>query len=459
MSKTILIAGGGITGLSLAWYLQCQRPDWRVHLIEAEPYWGGKVVSETIDLPEGRLVIEGGPESFVTRKVEMVELATELGLRSQLVAAPSQASKMRILSDGRPLPAPMSPWAFISTPLLSTPGKLRMMAEPLIPARRDNEDESLADFVDRRLGREARQKFVGPVLAGIYNTNPETQSILTTAPVMRDLEKHGSLVRGAFARIGQRRRTPKSRRLPQFVTFAQGTQMLANELAQRLQADRRLKTRLVELRPAAGGGWLARLSDGETIHADAAALTGGANGAAQLLAEAAPAAAGCLGQIRYTHIGTISLVYRSADLPAGLDVSGVMIPRSEGRPIDALTCVRAPLNPRLPPGYTLIKVFFGGGRPETVELDDESLQQVVCAELRALLGIENPPSVVRIFRWPDGFPQADVGHLKLVDEIEALLPPGVFVAGAAYRGLGVPDCIRQAAETARRLIDFFEAGV
>lgn len=452
MKKNIVIVGGGITGLSAAWYLQQLLPDARLHLVESEPYWGGKVISETIPLPEGDLVIEGGPESFVTRKTEMVELARDLGLVDSLVSAPSQASKMRILSGGRPMPAPMSPAAFVTTPLLSTRGKLRMMAEPFMPARRDDEDESLADFVDRRLGREAREKFVGPVLAGIYNTNPETQSILATSPVMRDLEKYGSLVLGAMARMRQRSRVPKAQRLPSFVTFGRGTQVLAKELVNRLRGDLRLGEQVKGIE----AGWRVQLSSGEVLPADVLLLTVGANAAAALLGSIAPQTAGKLSRIRHNHIGTLSLVYRNSDLPVGLDVSGVMIPRLENRPIDALTCVKAPTNPRVPPGYTLVKIFFGGGQPHTVELEDAALEDLAKAELRALLGIEKEPIASRIYRWQNSFPQADVDHLALVDDIEKDLPPGIFLAGAAYRGIGVPDCIRQARNAAQAVVEYFK---
>lgn len=452
MKKKIVIVGGGITGLSSAWYIQQTLPDAQIHLVESEPYLGGKVISEIIDLPEGELIIEGGPESFVTRKTDIVELVHELGLSDQMVAAPSQARKMRILSEGRLLLAPMSPFSFISTPLISTSGKLRMMAEPFIPARLDDEDESLAQFVDRRLGREAREKFVGPVLAGIYNTNPETQSILATSPVMRELEKHGSLVRGAFVRMREHKKIPRNERLPQFVTFAKGTQALVHELERRLHADMHLEERVTCIEK----GFKLQLTSGVMIDADALLLTSGANITADLLKNLAPEASSLLEQICHNHIGTISLVYRDNDLPEGLDISGVMIPRDEKRPIDAITCVRAPLNPRVPPGYTLLKIFFGGGTPQVVDLDETALKSLAFSELHSLLGIEREPVVVRVFRWRNSFPQAKVGHLMLVDEIEKKLPAGIFLAGAAYRGIGVPDCIRQARVAAQSVIRYLK---
>ena len=178
-----------------------------------------------------------------------------------------------------------------------------------------------------------------------------------------------------------------------------------------------------------------------------------ANAAASLLAEVAPAAAALLRTIHHNHIGTLSLVYRDADLPR-LNLSGLMIPRRERRAIDAITRFHAP-NPRVPEGYTLLKVFFGGGDPRTAELDEPTLLERVGRELDALLAIKAQPVAWRAYRWHSAFPQAAVGHLDLVDDIEAALPAGLFVAGAAFRGMGVPDCIRQARAVAGRLAQPF----
>lgn len=447
MRPRILVIGGGISGLSAAYYIQQALPDARITVVERENRWGGKLLTERVSLPDGSVaLVEGGAESFVTRKPEVWELAHELNL--QIVPASSSARRICVLHYNQLRRAPLDPLTFITTPLLSMRGKLRMLAEPFIAPRCDGADESLARFVDRRFGREAREKFIGPILGGIYNTDPETQSLLTTAPVMRELEGYGSVMAGAVARAWERRGQP---RRPAFISFASGAQALADALAQRLRADLRCGV-AVQALAGANRQWQATLDSAETLTADAVVVTTPANVAAQFLADAAPGAAAQLHAIRHNHIGTLSLIYRAAELPA-LEVGGVMIPRRTRRPIDALTCERGP-GRRLPAGYVLLKVFFGGGDARTAELDDVALLAVVQRELRALLGIAAEPLAWRTYRWLNAFPQADVGHLERVAEIERALPPGIFLAGAAYRGLGVSDCIRQARAAALSLTRF-----
>jgi oxygen-dependent protoporphyrinogen oxidase len=369
----------------------------------------------------------------------------------QIVAAPSNASRMHVLHRGQPRRVPLDPLTFLTTPLLSAQGKMRMLAEPFIAPRRDEGDESLAAFVDRRLGQEARENFIGPILAGIYNTDPATQSILSTAPVMRELEREGSLVRGALVRMLARRKSaPPAQRPPQFISFRSGAQALSDQIRRQLHAGLRGGVAAQTVTPLRE----VILANGERLAADAVVLGVPANDAAQLLADA-PVARALLGRIRHNDIGTLTLVYRTAALPDSLVMSGLMIPRREGRAIDAVTCLHSP-SERLPAGFTLLKIFFGGGQPATVALSDEALLAVVRRELDELLGIQAEPVLWRAFRWHASFPQADVGHEALIAQIEQALPPGIFLAGAAYRGIGVPDCIRQAEHAAQAVVHFLQ---
>lgn len=454
MNMHVIVIGGGITGLSAAWQLQQQAAHIRVSILEQCEHWGGKLISQPIMTPHGTAIAEGGPESFVTRKPEVWELAHELGIGAQLIAAPSEARRMRVLDAGRALAVPLDPLTFLRSPLLSVRGKVRMLLEPFIPARHDMGDESLADFVDRRLGREARERFIGPILAGIYNTDPETQSILTTAPVMRELERYGSLVKGSVLRMRERQRANAGARPPQFVTFAQGTQVLTNTLIQRLNVERHSQAQVTCIT----AGPCVILADGTRLNAHAVIVTTPAHIAAQLLREAMPTVATKLARIRHNNIGTLSLLYKAAELSNMPDLRGLMIPRRERRLIDAITCIRSEHSPRVPPGYVLLKVFVGASQPALVLADDTSLQARVEHELGELLGIAATPVGVRIFRWPAEFPQADVGHLELVDAIEQELPSNIFLAGASYRGIGVPDCIRQGRQAAQHALAYCSAG-
>jgi oxygen-dependent protoporphyrinogen oxidase len=459
MAKRIAVVGGGISGLSAAW--EAARAGARVTLLERDPRWGGKVQTERLRLPgaSGEAIIDMGPESFITRKDAAWNLAQELGMGPRVRAQASETRNIYVLHQGKPGEVPMAPVKFLRSDLLSWRGKLRLAAEPLAPARRDFGDESLADFASRRLGREALEKFLGPILGGIYNSDPETQSVLTTSPVMREMEReHGGLLVATLARArlkAARRKEAAARGEPlppPFATFAGGTQEMIDELVAQLEAlpsvTLRSGVEVVEVAQGAAG-WQISLAGGETLEAEAVIIATPANVAARLLQESAPEAAERLSTIRHASIGTITLAYRSNELQIGFPISGLMIPRREQRAIDAVTFTSERFPERTPAGYTLLRVFFGGSAPHMLHLDDRALEAAVRGELRALLGIAVAPVSSVVARWPQSYPQADVGHLDRVAEIEERLPAGVYVTGSAYRGLGVPDCVAQGRESAR----------
>ncbi len=336
---------------------------------------------------------------------------------------------------------------------MSGRGKLRLLAEPLMPGKGDDGDESLADFVSRRLGREALDKFVGPVLGGIYNTNPETQSILVTSPVMRQMEaEHRSLFLATLARARAGKQPVAVGNPPphRFIGFRDGAQELIAALVDQLDADLRLNTAVTALEKV-GDSWAISAGD-ETFRADAVILAVPANVAATLLADDAPEAAAFLRQIRHNSIGTISFGYRADTFRMDAPLTGLMVPRREGRRIDAVVYTSAKIPSRAPEGMVLLRVFFGGGDPSLATLPEAEVAQITSDELRELLGITAEPVGYRLARWPGSYAQADVGHLERVAAIEAALPAGLSVCGGSYYGLAVPDCVKQGRETAARIL-------
>lgn len=459
-SRHIIIVGGGIAGLSAAWHLTpYANEQFAITIVEGEEQLGGKMVTKQVTLDGGkRFIIDGGPESFVTRKPEAWLLAQELGLEDRIMNPGSETRNMYVLDNGVVTKIPLSPPAFIRSKLLTTRGKLRMVVEPFIPPKRDWEDESLADFVTRRLGREALEKMLGPVLAGIYNTNPEVQSILTTSPVMREMERdHGSLVKGSIARMRIRRKQAKEASEtppPQFMAFRGGSEEMVAALEEQVAA-RIIKGVYALSLTSSGERYTLKLSDGQSLAADAVILAIPANQAEQILADCAPEAAQLLANIRHENIGTASLVFRSNELHMLYAINGLMIPRREQRRIDAITWTSTKPLERAPAGYELIRVFFGGGDPSITELPDEQLLAALLKELKDIVGITAQPVSVTSFAWLKSFPQADVGHLDLVDGIEEKLPATIQLAGSSYRGIGVPDCIKQGRQASENLLQYF----
>ncbi|HSG43174.1 MAG TPA: protoporphyrinogen oxidase [Anaerolineales bacterium] len=451
----LVIIGGGITGLSAAW--EAQQRGLSYTLLEASDRWGGKVVSTEIKMNGARFLVDGGPDTIVTRKPEAWDLTNELGILDQVEDPGSETRGIYVLDNASPQPIPLSPFRFISSTLMTNRGKFRLMAEPFQPARKDDGDESLGDFVRRRLGEEALDKFIGPVLGGIYNTDPNLQSIMVSSPVMREMEKEaGSLFIAAIQRgLKSRKNGKTSEKKPRFITYKSGLQGIVDGLVSQLTGELHLKSAAHSV-VKENGRYKVYTTSEEIYPADAVIFATLANVTAELLTNISGQASALLNKIGHNHIGTVSLVYKESDIPGNLDINGLMIPRREKRAIDAVTFSSKKMPQRFSSGYAVLRVFIGGGKPEVVECSDKELLEVIQHELLDLLGISALPLAHKIFRWENGFPQAKVGHLDLINEIEEHLPANFALAGSSYRGIAVPDCIRQGREAVKRLLCHFE---
>ncbi|MCL4249822.1 MAG: protoporphyrinogen oxidase [Anaerolineae bacterium] len=455
-SRTLkaIVVGGGISGLSAAWFLQERGIAYT--LLEQSSRWGGKIRTEVVECEGiGRFVVEAGPDSFIAQKPWATQLARALGLGDELIGTNDDQRKIFVLNRGRltPLPdgllliVPTRFMPFALSPLISIPGKLRMAVEPFLPPRHDDGDESLAAFVQRRLGAEILDKLAEPLMSGIYNTDPHDQSLLATFPRFRKLElEYGSLTRGMLAsrRAAVNHKLDGAKPSSMFLSFKGGMEALVTRLVSALNGDLRLDTGVQTIERT--DRYCVTLTDGTSLEADLIVLTPPAPIAADLIRPLAPDAAALVDAIRYVTTGTLSLAYRASDarLPRSF---GVVIPRSENRPINAVTMSSIKFNHRAPDDYVLMRAFFGGSRsPQTVELDDATLVSVVRGELERIYGIRAEPLFTRTYRWRQATPQYAVGHLDRVDQIERALPPGLFLIGSAFRGVGVPDCVHQAQE-------------
>lgn len=451
----VAIIGGGIAGLSAAWELQQQGIDYT--LLESADRLGGKVRTEIINGYGNKpFVIEAGPDAFLTRKPWMMELARELGIDTRFSPVQKQRHSIYVLSQGKPVPMPkglqlLVPTdfrAFLQSPLFSWWGKLRMLADLIIPPRRENHDESLAQFVTRRLGSEALDKLGDPLLAGVYNAEAERQSMQATFPQFPALEReYGSLIRGMRAK----QRISTENQQPSLISFESGAQEIVDALTSRLSGDIRLNTKVSGITDFAGQ-YQIKTQDGTLIEVDAIIVATPANVAATLLTEIAPKSAEQLCQMRFAGVGSISLAFYRKDVPHPLDGIGLVIPSREKRRIDGITWSSSKWAHAAPAGYALLRVFFGGPHTRSMlDLSDEALLSVVRDELKAMLGIHAEPLFWRAARWHDGYPQYDLGHQERVSAIKAALPKRITLVGNSYHGVGVPDTIHHARETAQKV--------
>jgi oxygen-dependent protoporphyrinogen oxidase len=346
--------------------------------------------------------------------------------------------------EGFQLLAPSRLWPFITSDIFSVAGKARMAADLLLPRKSTNGDESLASFVRRRLGTEALERMAQPMVGGIYTADPETLSLRATLPRFLDMERqHRSLILAMLRQGRSQKLGTSGARYSLFLSFDEGMQVLVDALAQQVKADIRLNTRAVGLKHD-GSAWTINTSNG-MINADAICIALPAYTAASLLNGVHEDLAAKLRQIKYASTATINFAYRRAAITHPLNGFGFVVPFVEKRSLIACTFSSVKFSGRAPEEHVLLRAFAGGAlQPEIFALDEGKMRVRVESDLRELLGITEDPLFVEVAKWNDSMPQYEVGHLERVNEIEKLAAeiPGLALAGNAYRGAGIPDCIR-----------------
>ncbi|MFB9275147.1 protoporphyrinogen oxidase [Cohnella cellulosilytica] len=469
--RKIVVAGGGITGMSAAFYAVqyfAQRGEEAdVALVEKSPRLGGQIRT----LHRDGFVIEQGPDSFLARKPAALKLVRELGLEDRLAATnPNPRAKknyilykdkLHEMPPGLVLGIPTALSPFVRTGLVSPLGKLRAAMDLLLPRRKDESDESLGSFIRRRLGREVLEHITEPLLAGIYAGDTQTLSLQATFPQFRQIEReHRSLMIGMLAS----RRNPPSAdpALPEiarkslFLTFDRGLSVLTQRLEEALPAVRKVMGRSIERVARETDGYRLQLDDGAELRADGLILALPAAETARLLPEVPEAA--WLERIAYASVANIALAYREEDIPRGLDGSGFVVPKREGRLITACTWSSSKWPHAAPPGYALLRTYVGrANAQEWLKLSEQELVAGVKADLRTTMGIAADPLFVEISRCHRSMPQYPVGHRERLKELRARLAielPGVWLCGAGYEGVGIPDCIEQGRKAAERAVSY-----
>lgn len=466
--KDFLIIGGGITGLAAGFYIQQYAAEFNLpvstQIIEQEPSFGGKILTERMD----GFVIEGGPDTFISTKPWAVTLCRELGIDDRLHGTNPEFNKTYILHNNRlhRLPGgltmmiPTEIFPMLTTGLLSWRGKVRMAMDFFIPPANGAQDESMGDFVTRRLGREAYEHLVEPLMSGIYAGDGDKLSLQATLPYLRDLErKYGGLVRGALAVRKSRAKNGKSAQGSRslFQTPRTGLAEIVEALVAALQesgATLRTEVEADELRIDSGMPKL-QLSDGSSLQADGIILATPAFISAGLIGSFDPDLASLLEEIEYVSTATISLAYRKRDLPRQLDGYGYVIPRREGRKALACTWTSSKFPHRAPEDHALLRVFVGrAGQEEEINWTESDLLALAQDEVRITLGIDRPPLFSKVHIFERAMPQYNTGHPLRLEKMEKALDkwPWISLAGAGYRGIGIPDCINSGKKAAQRLL-------
>ncbi len=454
----ITVVGSGITGLATAHRLidlsrKADRPV-DVTIVDAADRAGGVIATVERD----GFTLDLGPDNFVTDKPAAVELVNALGLAEQLqntndahrTAMVVRRGRLVPIPDGFLLMAPMRIMPVLRSPLFSPAGKLRMAAERFIAARADNDDESLASFVTRRLGREALDRLIQPLVGGIYAVDPQTLSLRATLPRFLDMEAdHGSLTRAMKKRAKARTAQHTAARYSLFVTLRRDMQTLTDALVQYIgRSNFSLGVPVASITPvepaeSTTNRWRLSLTDGRSLNAHSIIIAAPAHAAASMLTGLDPNLAGRLSEIEYVSSAVIYAAFRRDQIAHPLNAFGFVVPFREQRCIMACSFSSVKYPGRAPDGHVLLRAFVGGAlQQHLLDRDDNDLIAAALRDLSELLGIADPPLFTHLQRWPNTMAQYKVGHTDRVAAMDRLLQShhGLHLAGNAYRGVGIPDC-------------------
>lgn len=469
----VIIIGGGIAGLAAAVHLKSGAKAYGktvdVLLLEKNNRIGGKIFTEKHD----NYLIEGGPDSFLPEKVWSVNLARHLGLESEMLPSNDQfkgtfiysRGRLHSLPEGVMLMVPTSFWPMAKSHLITWPGKIRMGMELFMPKRKSRDDESLASFVTRRLGRECLEKIAEPLVAGIHTSNPDNMSVLATFPRFVQMEqKSGSLIHGMISAMKSRPHAtlsgPPSKavspRMTYFMSFKNGMQTLSQTCANHIGRDSiRLNAGVSAVAPK-GKGYAVILENGETLESDHVMMAPAAYDSAEMINEMDASLAAQLNTIEWSSSATVSIAFKKEDVRVPLKGFGFIVPRVEGRRINAATYSSIKWSFRAPDDTIMVRVFIGGGHHEELvhELDDAGMVSMVLDELDTILGLKANALFSKVYRWYRGMPKYTVGHLERISLVDRMLAthPGLHLIGCSYKGIGIGDCVHEAQIAAEKIL-------
>ncbi len=450
----IAIIGGGISGLSLAYFLLEKAPSSEIKIFESDKRPGGKIWT---DRTEGFLC-EGGVNGFLDNKPKTLELAGKISLNP---LRSNDASRKRfVFSEGRLHLLPESPPAFLSSGLLSLSGRIRVMAEMIISGDA-REDETLAEFARRRLGREAYEKLIDPMASGIYAGNPETLSLRACFPRVYDLEvKYGGLIKGLIKLKKARKKEGSRDKVGPgpggvLTSFYNGMGELTDLLGKILGDRLKLGQKVVSI-DKKGDVYSLFLSDGSNIEADIVVIASPAYSASEILKNMDKQLSNITSEIPYPSVSVVCFGYRKDKVRSQLDGFGFLIPAKEKRKILGTLWDSSIFPNRAPEGYVLLRSMVGGARNSELAMEDDSrLIDNAKKEIADIMDIRSDPDFIRIYRHEMAIPQYTVGHLDRLRYIDDLLlkHKNLYLTGNAYRGIGVNDCIENSFKLSGKIME------
>jgi len=442
LKRGVVIVGGGISGLSAAYYLA--KAGIPSTIVERRSRLGGVIQTERID----NCVIEAGPDSFLAAKPWAMDLIRELGLAGDVIGSNDhlrvtyvvKGGRLRPLPDGLMMMVPTRILPLAASPLLSWPTKFRMGLEWFRrPAAAPPEDRSVAEFIEDHYGKEAVEYLAEPLLAGVYGGDPERLSVASVLTRFVELErKYGSLTKGVLAARRNARREQGTAEL--FRTLKNGL----GQLVEAIVAATRNHLNVVRGNAEAVEPGRRVRVDGQWLEAGDVVLANPAYEAGVVVEEVAPELSRLLRQVEYSSSMTVALGYGRQELGHPLNGFGFLVPKKERRKLVACTWVGTKFSHRVPEDRAVLRCFLGGTDDSALADDDETVTEAARRELAELMGVTAAPRFVHIARWPRSMAQYTVGHQARIDRINDLLArmPGLYLAGNAYTGIGIPDCVR-----------------
>lgn len=451
-SVDVVIAGGGISGLSALHFLRTMKPELSIRLVEADSRLGGTIGTDH----EDGYSFDRGPNGFLDREPLTLQFCEELGLNDELERAGANVSNRFILRKGKLRAVPMSPPAFLTSDVLSLTGRLRVMMEPFARGPKD-EDESIYDFVQRRIGKQAADYLVQPMVAGIYGGMADRLSLKSCFPIMKEMEdEHGGLFKAMIAKARQAKAKGKKSGGPSgpggWLTSFHGGLYKLVERCEQVYSDFITTGNGVATVARNSDGYQVVLDNGETLTARHLILAVPSYCAARIVTDLCPPLSQALDRIPYAPIAVVCQGFRETDVRRKLDGFGFLVPLLEGRRILGSIWTSSIFTNRAPDGFVQLRSMVGGdGDHDSMHLSDDELIGCVTKDLDSILGLSGEASKVKLYRWRHGIPQFKIGHGKIMAEIEQRLQeqPGLHLSGNAYYGIGLNDCVKQSYKVAK----------